>query len=78
MVSTADTDAVVMEVPDTLSHELVKWKKDLLDENAENKLISKHPGFLLAVLDSITDSDPVEKVTIGLSKLVWKFPVAAR
>lgn len=67
-----------MEVPDALSNELKRWKKDLLDENVQDKLISKHPGFLLAVLDSINDTDPIEKVTIGLSKLVWKFPVAAR
>lgn len=67
-----------MEVSHALSVQLVKWKDELFDEKIEDKSIAKHPGFLLAVLDGITDRDCIKKVTIGLSKLVWKFPVAKR
>lgn len=67
-----------MEVCESLVDQLVSWKQDLLDASTEEKLIAKNPGFLLAVLDSINESDSVQNVTIGLSRIIWKFPVAAR
>lgn len=67
-----------MEVDHSLAVQLVKWREELLDAKIPEKSIAQHPAFLLAVLDGISGSHCIQKVTIGLSKLVWKFPVAAR